>query len=478
MRAMIGTIERRRGLLVALLLVLALGARVGYVAATPHYVPHHDDRDYMTLSQSIAATGAYPTHHVWLAPGHCPVVNGPRLGWCVARPHGPGARLVARPTAYRPPAYPYALAGAETVGRWLGVTAMTSARVFQALLGTLVAALVGLLAARLLGRRVGLVALAIAAVEIPLVVLSGTLLSESLFVAFVLGALLATLASAGARHPLRWLALAGVLSGLAALTRTNGALVLLPIAVLVWRQSGGTTGGRRLRRALPVALVTVAALATVSVWTIRNAVVMGSFVPVSTESGGTLLGTYNPSSRADRETPGNWLLITQIPREAAVARQWTAFSEPVLDARLGSDARRFAVSDPAYVAKVVWWNSLRLLDLTGTKRVRFGASTVDVPGGIAVAGAALFHVLGVLALAGALLPAARRVPRPIWLVPLLMWLSTVVVESETPRFRAGVEPFVIVLAALALSEATRGGLGERLRRSARRLRGGHALERA
>ncbi len=443
-----------------LLLALALGVRLGYVAATPHYAPNHDDGDYVALSRSIARTGAYPTPTVWLASGRCPAALGPARGLCPAAPGAPGARPTLRPTAYRPPGYPYALAGAEKVGGLLGVGPVAAARVFQALLGTLVAALVGLLARRLWNRRVAMLALAIAAVEIPLVLLSGTLLSESLFVALELGALVAALD--GSRGPrtrrrLLLLVLAGVLTGLAALTRTNGLVLLAPVALLAWQRS------RDSIRGLAPLIVVVAALASVGVWTARNAAVLGNFVPVSTETGGTLVGTYNPTSRADHRTPANWLVLSAIPLYASLAREQTALSETAIDARLRGDALGFVRAHPGYVATVWWWNTLRLLDLTGSRRVRFGASTVDVSGSAAVAGSLLFHILALLALAGVLLPAARRVPGAIWLAPGLLWMGTVLVTSETPRFRAGIEPFAIMLAALALESARAAAAGRGMR---------------
>lgn len=433
-----------------LLLALALGVRLGYVAATPHYVPSHDDGDYLALSRSIARTGAYPTPTVWLALGRCPAAVGTARGLCPAPPGAPGARRTPRPTAYRPPAYPYALAAAEKVGGLLGVGSLATARIFQALLGTLVVALVGLLARRLWDRRVATLVLAIAAFEVPLVLLSGTLLSESLFVALELGALVAVLSrSRGPRpHRLLLLVLAGMLTGLAALTRTNGLILLAPVALLAWQRS------RDSPRLVAPVIAVVAALVTVGVWTARNAEVLGSFVPVSTETGGTLVGTYSPTSRADPRTPANWHVLSDIPLYASLAREQTALSETAIDSRLRGDSLRFARAHPGYVATVWWWNTLRLLDLTGSRRVRFGASTVDVPGGAAVAGALLFHALALLALVGVLLPAARRVPWAIWLVPGLLWIGTALVTSETPRFRAGLEPFVIMLAALAL-EAVR-----------------------
>jgi hypothetical protein len=41
------------------------------------------------------------------------------------------------------------------------------------------------------------------------------------------------------------------------------------------------------------------------------------------------------------------------------------------------------------------------------------------------------------------------------MVPVLLWLSAALINAETPRFREPVEPFLILLAACALSALVR-----------------------
>ncbi len=59
-----------------------------------------------------------------------------------------------------------------------------------------------------------------------------------------------------------------------------------------------------------------------------------------------------------------------------------------------------------------------------------------------------FWLVALLALVGAFTGLARRAPRWLWLTPLLLYLSVVFVNAETPRFRAPIDPFLIMLAAL------------------------------
>jgi hypothetical protein len=45
---------------------------------------------------------------------------------------------------------------------------------------------------------------------------------------------------------------------------------------------------------------------------------------------------------------------------------------------------------------------------------------------------------------------ARRTPAFVWSVPILMFLSVVFLVVETPRYRTAIDPFIVILAAMAL----------------------------
>ena len=47
-------------------------------------------------------------------------------------------------------------------------------------------------------------------------------------------------------------------------------------------------------------------------------------------------------------------------------------------------------------------------------------------------------------------PTIRRAPRWVWAVPVVLWLSVIPFVGET-RFRMPIEPFLVLLAAVALS---------------------------
>jgi 4-amino-4-deoxy-L-arabinose transferase-like glycosyltransferase len=408
---------RTAGLAAALLLV-ALVVRVTVVLATPDFDPTNDAADYLRHGESIAAGDGYPPSGI--APGD-------------------------QPSAYRPPAYPYLLGAVFTVAG----DDVTAARLAQALVGVVVVGLAGLVALWLWGVAVALVTVALAAVYPPLVVGSAGLLSEPLFVALELATLAAILRFRRAGR-WRWAAAAGALAGLAILSRSIGVLLLVPLVLAAW-------GRPRLSRPSlrgPALVLACAALA-VAPWTIRNAIVMDEFIPVASQGGITLAGTYNETSRTDERFPGAWRPPNLDPAYDALIARTRAGGEPAIDDALGEASREYAFERPGYVAEVGWRNLLRMLGLGGSAFNRQAtAFELDLGPGWSDLMTYGFIPFALLAVAGCLTVAARRTPAWVWAIPLLMIAGTVLITASQ-RFRQPVDPFVVMLAALALSAARR-----------------------
>jgi 4-amino-4-deoxy-L-arabinose transferase-like glycosyltransferase len=411
-------------------LIVALGLRVAEVQRTS-YRPINDAGSYLKLGSEIARTGGYSTSH---SPGT-------------------GAGGTRGPSAYFPPAYPYFIAAVDLID---GHTtrnggAIEPARLSQAVLGTVTVALVGLVAYEAFGELVGLIALAIAAVYPVLIELSALLVAENLLTALVLAAVYAALRarrSAGGRR-YGWVAAAGVLTGLATLTHENGAALLLPLIVAVW-----TARPWRSARALAApALLIATTILTLAPWTIRNAVELHRFIPVSDEEAITLVGTYNPASAAYEPVPYKWRLYYGIPGERGLILRSKRMTELALSDRLLSQAFSYIGDHPFSPLAAAYHNSLRLLELEGSVAYRDSAGAIDLPLRTAKLGVVSFWILCLLALAGAFTRAARAAPRWMWAVPVLLWLSVAFVNAETPRFREPVDPFLIMLAACALATA-------------------------
>ncbi len=380
------------------ILVAALAIRVAWVLATPDYQLVHDALDYDNHAASIAAGDGFATSY-------------------------------GRPTAFRPPLYPFFLAGVYV---FTGQDVF-AARIANAFVGTGIVALIGLLAFQLWGRRESLVAMALGAVYVPLILVGQSVMSEPLAVLCMLGALAAALR--------RWAVLAGVLMGLAILGRANALILLLPLAVAVWR-------GPK-----PALALVLAAVLTVAPWTIRNAIVLDHFVPVSTQLGSALAGTYNSEARADKENPASWRSLRRVDDYMPIFSRVRTTNEAVTEQELREASLEFIKEHPAYVGKVAYWASRRMLDLAGMDWSIHTASTISAGRTAGITGVICFWIFAVLAVIGAFTQRARAAPLWFWSVPMLMYLSVVFLVVETPRYRTAIDPFIILLAALALTRA-------------------------
>ena len=431
-----------KGVLVAAILVVALVLRVASAERTP-YRPINDAGSYLTLASYIARTGDYS----------------------LRRSPGSGAGGTRGPSAYYAPGYPYFLALVDLIDGHAvrRGPAIQPARVSQAVLGTITVALIGLVAFELYGEVAGLIALLLAAVYPVLTELSGTLVAENLLTPLVLAALYGALRARRARRAATrygWVAGTGVLTGLAVLTHENAALILVALIPAVW------TNRPRLRPgslAAPALLVALTALMILP-WTIRNAVVMHTFIPVSDETGITLVGTYNVASAHDPQVPYKWRIFYGIPGERSLIRQSPSLTEPQIGAKLQSQALHYVSKHPFSPFVVAYHNTLRMFELEGTFAWIASASAISLPTPVARTGVISFWILCALALGGLATRRGRSAPGWVWIIPLLLALSVVLVNVETPRFREPVDPFLVLLASAGLATAVERVRG-RLRRA-------------
>lgn len=415
-------IARRLPGRVWLVLAVALALRLTAVGLTIETPTTLDPADFSRTAESIAQGHGYPLSN-----------RAPGMG----------------PSAFRPPGYPFFLAAVYAIS---GQEAPPVGRLVGAFLGTLSVGLIGLIALRLWGKRVGVLALCIAAIAPPLVILSTALISEALFVPVVLGAVASAVEARRSRHRYRWAILTGALVGIAALTRTNGLLLLLPLALAL---APGRRRRLRMARWAPAAAMFLAAIAVLVPWTVRNWIVFHAFVPVSDESGYTLAGTYNEVSRADRTQPAVWIEAehgaspeySQILFLASI-EHW---NELKYGNRLQAQSIAEMKSDPGYVLKVGYWNTLRMFHLTELNLAVLNLGNTDIPRTAALFEIYGFYPLGLLALGGLLTRRARRAPKWLWLVPVC--LATSVFITGFIRFRSPIDPFLVMLAALAVAAA-------------------------
>jgi 4-amino-4-deoxy-L-arabinose transferase-like glycosyltransferase len=408
-----------RGLLA--IVVLALVARLVVVGASAHVAPRYDAADYDRVALSISAGDGYPPT-TYAAAG--------------------------TPSAFRPPAWPYALAAAykATGKHWI------AGRALAALLGTVAVLLVALIARELWARRAALIAGAVAAVLPPLIALNASLLSEALFVPAMLGMIWALLRARRSAHAWRWLLGAGVLAGLAILTRSDGLVLLVPLAAgAFW-----AARGRAARRALAPALAVLVAVAVLVPWTVRNLDAFSTFVPISTQGGPTLAGTYNAVAAHDDKYQGANRVPAQVPALRRILARGDR-DEAQLDGRFTDFGLTYAAAHPGYVAKAMGLNTLRLVDLSGHRWLtRLSYEEMGVPPGIGVVVSVSVLALLVLAVAGAAalvrdrhLGGRRVGPAWLWATPVLLWV-TIVPVTGAPRYGTVLDPFGVLLCAAAL----------------------------
>lgn len=213
-------------------------------------------------------------------------------GLSLAEGQGYVSLFSGEPTAYFPPGYPFFVGAVTFMEQHLPSPDLPTTLGFvQALAGTTTVLLTMSVARRWWGAR-SAVAVGLALALAPnLIIHSALLLSETLHMLVVSAILWMAVAATEATRPAPYSAAMGVLLGLSVLIRPQGALIGVVILAYWW------FAGARLRHRIgPPLLAAGCALATVVPWTVRNAVVMESFVPVSTNVGDNLCIGFGPDA--------------------------------------------------------------------------------------------------------------------------------------------------------------------------------------
>ena len=341
---------------------------------------------------------------------------------------GTGYEIDQSPNTFRPPGYPFFLAAVYA----LAGHSFAVVKVLQSLIGALTCILVVLIGERLFSKRTGVIAGAIAAVYPFLILYSGFLLSETLFVFLSMVFLYMLIRLRG-----NWawwdVALAGLVLGLMNLTRP--VALLLPGLLFFWLW--GELGAKR-RAAMIAGLLAQGMLVPIVPWTVRNYVATQSFILIDDHH---WLGLHIGNNRTIMEMPdkiGGWLepALVEGSRESFRAADYRA----------------------AYVSfmRDLLQRPLDLLRLEGYKLMRFWSvvptSSKTTPRD-AVISILSYGLLLPLALLGVAL-SFRSVEKP-WL--LIVWtlnfcLMSLIAFGST-RFRAPVEPVLVLFGALALERA-------------------------
>jgi len=327
----------------------------------------------------------------------------------------------------RPPGYPTLIAGVYAV---LG-TDLFRLRVVEAMLGAASVALIGAVGASLFGPAAGLVAALLAAAHPVLALLPATQYSENTLVLVMVLAFAAAYAAWRRGGLWRW-ALAGVLFGLALLTRPN-VVLMLPGAALGF----GLALARGRRGWLAPLLVTaLAAALVVAPWIVRNQRVYHRWFFVATGGGYMLYAGNSPlaTGTADGGAPLDAAALAEL------ARQPDAVSS---DRLLFGKALTYMREHPGRAARLYLLKIGSLFALYPTPMTRTALSRWWALAAQAAATLVLY--------AGALLalPRLRRTPE-LW--PLLGSILTFAVVNSlfwtVMRYRMAFEPCLLWMAGL------------------------------
>lgn len=361
---------------------------------------------------------------------------------------------VSRPTAEYPPLFPALLA----IPSFLGAKSVDAQRIFLCFVGTGTVVLIGFLGRRVGGPVVGVIGAAIAALYPMLFLNESVLMAESVYVLLVTAALLLAYRAVDSPTPLRFAAL-GFVIGLSALTRAEGlffaVVLVIPLAI------GLRSLAANRRVLLATIAVGVAALVVVP-WTIRNAVRLHAFVPISNNIGTAVDGANCDLTYSGTQI-GLWReTFSQFGNSARRRPQAEAcfegfdigkrgFEEAAVANKHRSDGIRYARDHLSRAPLVVGVREVRTWGLYAPRQQIDFESLEGRPQRWQGVGTVMYWVLLPLGVVGVVLLYRRRVR--VW--PLL---STVVVVALTTaftygqqRFRVAAEPSLVVLAAVSVA---------------------------
>jgi 4-amino-4-deoxy-L-arabinose transferase-like glycosyltransferase len=415
--------------------LVALGIRIAFIVVVAPKVPALGDASaYHLIAERLARGGGY------------------------IRPFDDLLLHVHRPTAEYPPLFPALL----SLPARLGAHSVEQQRIFVAFVGAGTVVLVGLLGRRVASNSVGLGAGALAAVYPMLFLGEATLMAESLYVALVTLVLICAYRAYDDPKPARFVAL-GAAIGVATLTRAEGALLGVVVAVPLGVMLRGLASRDRIARiatALGVAVVVVAP------WTIRNAVRFHAFVPVSNNVA-TLVDGANCDATYGGDQLGLWRetfsqlgVASRALPQAQACFEGFDIADPHFDEAKAASMHTRAGASYArhHLGSLPKVTVVRVLRAWGAyapgQQVDF-ESLEGRPRVWQMRGTWMYWVLAPLAVAGAVIVRRRR--RLVW--PLVATAVTVTIVAASTygqqRFRIAAEPAILVLAAVTLVELGR-----------------------
>jgi 4-amino-4-deoxy-L-arabinose transferase-like glycosyltransferase len=311
-------------------------------------------------------------------------------------------------------------------------------------------ALTFVLARRLFGPRIAIAAAWLVAVYPLAWQFEVRLYSESISTPLTLAILILFLE----RTP-SWRRAAGVgaLVGVMLLVRPSSAFLLAGIGLTWWLLAGLKRGA-----ALTALTVGVAALVVVP-WTIRNEVVLHGFLPISVQDAAAY-GTFNATSANDPVWPYAWRPVP--PEYADMLSPRHRYTELQLRSMAQRRADAYISAHPLSVVEAFFWNGItRLWDIRRPARPLAEVRPEGRSHLLALIGLVMYYLLAPLALVSTVRMWRRRRTLAWPLAATAVAASVVFTIDSGTRYRAPLEPVIVILAcAAALSVRRRGGAAE------------------
>jgi 4-amino-4-deoxy-L-arabinose transferase-like glycosyltransferase len=334
----------------------------------------------------------------------------------------------------------------------VGVTSLTGQLLANCVIGSVTVVLVMVLTRRYASASTALVAGSLAAFYPNVAIFDGLLLTETWSMMFMVAAVLA-LAIFLEAPSVKLAAWNGVLFGLGGLVRAEYllAVALVVVYFLVMGQRS-----RTFKRAFRHSLVLgVAAGITVAPWVLYN---QSRFErPVAMSIGFEyILPLTNCEQVYFGEAVGYWFLDCIAPaseRAAAVNGD-----ESIIAREAAKDGIAYIKAHKARALQMPFFRVGRLLGLYQPfqqARLDTGIEGREKP--IEAVGFVLWYVLAALSVVGVVAARKSRVPVFPLVLPAAVIVITAAVTYGTSRFRACFEPFVCILASIAVAHIVDGG---------------------
>ena len=304
--------------------------------------------------------------------------------------------------------------------------------------GIATVAVIGLVARRIGGDRVGLIAAALAALYPNLWINDGLVMSESVSALLIALTLLAVLRWTEAPN-VRRAAICGAIVGLGALARSE-LILLAPLIAVVMLIVGRRSALRFGRQAI---VVLVASIVVIAPWMIFNATRFDRTVLLTTNEGPLWLGAncedsyYGPAL-------GGWSLFCVVNAHIGENGEDTSIRSSE-QRRLGLQYARHHLSRVPVVVAARVGRTLDLYDVRSSVHGDVGEERERLA---TWAGVVSFWILAPIAVIGA--RRLRRLYLAVLLLPVVVVAVTTVVFYGGHRIRASAEPVIVVLAACAL----------------------------